>query len=107
MTDAVRHLDAGVRRHDELSLRLKHALRADEGARDLNHPERDIKIKRRSLVLQRQSAKRVIDVSALRFKLFHARFHDVFHQKRPDLGGVREHLRIDTVLRGFAPGFIL
>jgi hypothetical protein len=34
MTDAVRHLDAGVRRHDETSLRLK--------ARDFNHPERDI-----------------------------------------------------------------
>ncbi len=29
------NLDAGVRRHDELSLRLK--------ARDFNHPDRDIK----------------------------------------------------------------
>jgi len=36
MTDAVRHLGAGVRRHDELSLPLK--------ARDFNIPERDIKL---------------------------------------------------------------
>jgi len=36
MTDAVRHLGAGVRRHDELSLRLK--------ARDFNIPKRDIKL---------------------------------------------------------------
>jgi hypothetical protein len=35
MTDAVRHLDAGVRRHDELSLRLK--------ARDFNNPKGTLK----------------------------------------------------------------
>jgi hypothetical protein len=31
-------LDAGVRRHDELSLRLKLVLSKIEGARDFNHP---------------------------------------------------------------------
>ena len=34
------NLDARVRGHDELSLRLKSALSAVEGARDFNHPER-------------------------------------------------------------------
>jgi len=46
MTNTVRHLDAGARRHDELSLRLKRALsfacpdpgRRIEGAMDFNHP---------------------------------------------------------------------
>ncbi len=38
MTDAVRHLDAGLSRHDELSLRLKPAMSIVEGARDFNHP---------------------------------------------------------------------
>jgi len=32
------NLDARVRGHDELSLRLKSALSAVEGARDFNHP---------------------------------------------------------------------
>jgi len=35
------NLDAGVRRHDELSLRLKHALSTVEGAQDFNHPRKE------------------------------------------------------------------
>ena len=37
MTDAVRHLDTGLRWYDGLSLRRKHVLRLVEGARDFNH----------------------------------------------------------------------
>jgi hypothetical protein len=56
MTGAVRHLDGGVRRHDKLSLRLKPTLSKIEGARDLNHPERDINFISDSL--HRHSAER-------------------------------------------------